>query len=157
MKVRLIHFWTKLRASFWFVPALLTLCSLVLSFVMIGVYERVKSEFISDLGWIYTNKPEGAREVLSTIAGSMITVAGVVFSITIVALSLASSQFGPRLLRSFMRDRGNQIVLGTFIATYFYCLLILRTIRSGDETVFVPHLSVLVGVLRAVLILGVLI
>ena len=157
MRTRLRNLWIKLSASFWFVPALLTLCSLVLSFVMIGVDERVEADFISDLGWIYTNKPEGAREVLSTIAGSMITVAGVVFSITIVALSLASSQFGPRLLRNFMRDRGNQIVLGTFIATYFYCLLVLRTIRSGDETQFVPHLSVLAGVVLAVLSLGVLI
>ena len=72
--------------------------------------------------WIYSGGAEGARAVLSVIASSMITVAGVVFSITIVALTLASSQFGPRLLRNFMRDTANQVVLGTFIATFLYCL-----------------------------------
>jgi uncharacterized membrane protein len=83
--------------------------------------------------------------VLSTIAGSMITIAGVVFSMTLVALSLASSQLGPRLLRNFMRDTRNQVVLGAFIATFVYCLLVLRTIRRAEEVAFVPHLSVTIG------------
>ncbi len=78
------------------------------------------------------------------MAGATITVTGVVFSITIVALSLAS-QFGPRLLYNFMRDRGNQFVFGLFIATYLYCLLVLRTIRSGEDHAFVPHASILLG------------
>jgi len=76
---------------------------------------------------------------------------------TLVALSLTSSQFGPRLLRNFMRDRTNQVVLGTFVATFLYCLLVLRTIRRADESAFVPHLSVTVGVLMAVASLAVLI
>ena len=87
----------------------------------------------------------------------MITVAGTVFSITIAALSLASSQFGPRLLRNFTRDRGNQIVLGTFIATFLYCLLVLRTVRNEDEGGFVPNLAVTGGVFLAAASLGVLI
>lgn len=107
--------------------------------------------------WSYGGGPEGARAVLSVIASSMITVAGVVFSITIVALTLASSQFGPRLLRNFMRDSANQIVLGTFISTYLYCLLVLRTIRGLDENEFVPHIAVTAGVLLGVASLGVLI
>ena len=74
-----------------------------------------------------------ARAFLTTVAGSMITVAGVAFSITMVALTLASSQFGPRLLESFMRDRGNQVVLGTFIATFLYCLLVLRVLKLGES------------------------
>ncbi len=95
--------------------------------------------------------------MLGTIAGSMITIAGVVFSMTLVALSLASSQLGPRLLRNFMRDTTTQVVLGTFVATFLYCLLVLRTIRRPEEFVFVPHLSVTLGVLFAVVSLGVLI
>ncbi len=114
-------------------------------------------DWVDKLGWIYTRGPDGARAVLSTIAGSMITVAGVVFSVTIVALSLASNQFGPRLLRNFMRDRGNQIVLGTFVATYLYCLLVMRTVQGMDGSQFVPHLSVTVAILMAVASLGVLI
>ena len=66
---------------------------------------------------------------------------------TLVALSLASSQLGPRLLRNFMRDTVNQVVLETFVATFVYCLLVLRTIRRAEEILFVPHLSVTVGVL----------
>jgi uncharacterized membrane protein len=86
----------------------------------------------------------------------MITVAGVAFSIMIVALTLASQQFGPRLLRNFMRDTGNQVVLGTFIATFTYCLIVLRTIR-GSESEFVPHVSVTLAIVFALASLGVLI
>jgi len=91
------------------------------------------------------------------VAGSIITVAGVVFSITIVALSLASSQFGPRLLRNFMCDTGNQVVLGTFIATFVYCLLVLRTVRGSDSAQFVPAIAITGGVVLAMASLGVLI
>lgn len=87
----------------------------------------------------------------------MMTVAGVVFSITIVVLSLASSQFGPRLIWNFMHDIGNQIVLGTFVSTFMYCLLLLGRIRGSGEDVFIPHLSITVGVLLAMASLGVLI
>jgi uncharacterized membrane protein len=106
--------------------------------------------------WAHKSGPEGARELLSIAAGGIITVTGVVFSITIVTLSLASQQFGPRLLYNFMRDRGNQITFGTFIGTYLYSLLIMRTIRqSGDP--YVPHLSVFFGFVLVILSLGVLI
>ena len=77
---------------------------------------------------------EGARELLSTIAGSIITITGVVFSITTVALALTSNQYGSSLLPSFMRDLGTQIVLGTFISTSIYALLILRTIRGSSSS-----------------------
>lgn len=87
----------------------------------------------------------------------MIAVAATAFSITLVALQLASSHFGPRLLRNFMRDTGNQVVLGTFIATFVYCLLVLRTVRGENDNVFVPHLSVTVGMVLAIASIGVLI
>ncbi len=109
------------------------------------------------LVWLYAGGAEGTRTLLSTIAGSMITIAGVTFSITIVALTLAASQFGPRLLANFMRDRGNQIVLGTFIATFTYCLLVLRTVRDVADNTFVPHISATFAVLLAMASMGVLI
>ena len=87
----------------------------------------------------------------------MITIAGVVFSMTLIALSLASSQLGPRLLRNFMRDAINQVVLGTFLATFLYCLLVLRTIRRAETNLFVPHLAVTPGVVFAVVSVRVLI
>jgi len=117
----------------------------------------IADDWLQRLGWSYSGGAEGASLLLGTVAGSMIAIAGTVFSMTLVALSLASSQLGPRLLRNFMRDTANQVVLGTFVATFVYCLLVLRTIRRVDEMAFVPHLSVSIGVLLAVVSIGVLI
>jgi uncharacterized membrane protein len=157
MKTRLINFFDRLQSTYWFVPTLMLVLALGLFVGMISIDRRFARESIEVLGWIYTGGPEGARTVLSTIAGSMITVAGVTFSITIVALTLASSQFGPRLLANFMRDTGNQIVLGTFISTFLYCLLVLRTVRGLENDEFVPNFSVTVGVGLALASLGVLV
>jgi len=128
-----------------------------LSFALVRIDALLGPEAVHRLGWLYESGPEGARAILSTIAGSMITVAGLTFSITMLTLQLASSQFGPRLLRSFMRDRGNQLVLGTFTSTFLYCLLVLRSVRGTEASSFVPHLSVTIGVLLAAFSLPVLI
>lgn len=145
-----------IRSSYWFIPSLMALVAILLGAVMIWVDARLDSSWIKGLSWYQQIKADGAREVLSTIAGSMVTVAGVVFSITIVALSYASSQYGPRVLTNYMSDRGNTITLGTFIATFLYCLMVLRTIRGGDDE-FVPQFAVIVALLLAVCSIGVLI
>ncbi|RYG42230.1 DUF2254 domain-containing protein, partial [bacterium] len=155
--IRFLTFWEKLRTNYWFVPGLMSICAIVLSFVLVGLDRTVRDDMVRELGWVYSGGPEGARGVLSTIAGSVIGVAGTTFSITIAVLSLATGQFGPRLLRGFMRDRGNQVVLGTFTSTFLYCLLVLRTVRGTDETTYVPHLSVTFAVLLAILNMAVLI
>jgi uncharacterized membrane protein len=155
--IRLRALWESVRTTYWAVPSLMAVTAGGLSVAMIRVDEMLTPKFIGTLSWVYTGGPEGARAVLSTIAGSMITVAGVTFSITIVALTLASQQFGPRLLRNFLRDLGNQIVLGTFVSTFLYCLLVLRTVRGTDDARFVPHVAVTLGVVLAMLSLGVLI
>jgi uncharacterized membrane protein len=154
---RLLSLWERVRSSYWFVPSLMLLASIGLAFLMLVIDDHVDSERLRETAWFHRHETSGARELLSTIAGSMITVAGVTFSITIVALTLASSQYGPRLMRSFMRDPGNQIVLGTFIATFMYCLLVLRTIRDAEDDRFIPYLAITVAILLAVLSLGVLI
>lgn len=161
MNTRAANLWERLRASFWFVPTLMAGGAIVLSFATLLIDEAIAYAEIADVWWIYTGGAEGARALLSTVAGSVITVAGVTFSITVAVLTLASSQFGPRLLRSFMRDPGNQLVLGTFIATFLYCLLVLRTIRQRlpefNRDLLVPHVSVSVAVVLAIASLGVLI
>lgn len=154
--------WEAVRASYWFLPSLMTITAAGLSVVLIGLDVRLGAEWIRDVPFLYGNRPEGARAVLSTIAGSMIGVAGVTFSITIASVVYASGQYGPRLLTNFMDDRGNQITLGTFIATFLYCLLVLRTIRTAGEGEgaigeFVPHVAILVGLALAVASVGVLI
>ncbi|WP_447968132.1 DUF2254 domain-containing protein [Nitrospira sp. M1] len=158
MKTWIFNHWSHLRSSFWFVPAALSVLGIGLSLAMIRLDEQVPNAFIERLPWLWVRGPDGALALLSTIAGSMVTIAGVVFSITIVALTLASSQFGPRLLRNFMRDPGNQISLGTFISTFLYCLFIIRAVKGGEtEDAFVPFLSITVALFLAVANLGVLI
>lgn len=143
-----------LTSTLWFVPGSITVGAGVMAFWAIWL-DRVL--FLEDApSFLYSGGPEGARAVLSTTAGSMITVAGVAFSMTMVAFSFASSQLGPRLIGNFMRDRGNQVVLGTFIGTFVYCILVLRTV-SEKPARFVPHIGVSVGLVLAVLSLGVLI
>ena len=154
---RLRASWEYLRGTYWAVPSAMSVAAVLLSAGMIQLDQAATPTLLNRLSWVYTGGPEGARAVLSTIAASMITVAGVTFSITIVALTLASQQFGPRLLRNFLRDFGNQVVLGTFVSTFLYCLLVLRTVRGSDAEEFVPHLAVTVGVILAMLSLGVLI
>lgn len=157
MKIRLLELWDRLRSSLWFLPALMTLSAAAFAQATVALDSRFDGTLPDYLSWVYAGGAEGASAVLSTIAGSMITIAGVVFSLTLVALSLASSQFGPRLLRNFMRDRTNQATIGTFIATFLYCLLVLRTIRHLEGDTFVPQISVTFGVVFAVVSLGVLI
>jgi uncharacterized membrane protein len=127
------------------------------SLVTIRLDRWITDQAVQELGWLYAFGPEGARAVLAAIASSMITVAGLTFSITMLTLQMASSQYGHRILRNFMRDRGNQLVLGTFITTFLYCLLILRTVNGTGASSFVPHLSVATGVLLAIVSLAVLI
>jgi uncharacterized membrane protein len=157
MRIKIRNFWYHLRASFWFLPALMAGAAILLSSVTIAIDKVFLYREGARYWWIYSGGPDGARTVLSVIAGSMITVAGVVFSITIVVLSLASSQFGPRLIRNFMNVRANQMVLGTFVATFIYGVLVLRTVDAVMETRFVPGLSVTIAVVMSLLSLGVLI
>ncbi len=158
MRVWFENKWEDLRTSFWFIPTVMVLGSILLSFATIQLDKATPAKnWVATFGWTFTRGPEGSRAVLSTVAGSMMTIASVTFSITVVALQLASSQFGPRLLRNFMRDKGHQVSIGTFIATFTYCLLVLRTVNGTENETFVPHISVTVGLLLAMLSLGVFI
>lgn len=147
--------WDAARSSYWFVPSLGTVLAVLLWYAA----DRADRAFDAEAaGWIYGGSAGGARELMAAIAASTITVAGVVFSVTIVTLSLASQQFGPRVLRTFMRDTGNQIVLAVFIGTFLYSLLVLRRIRGDDGgTAFVPGISVTLGVVLAMLSVAVLV
>lgn len=154
---KLSKLWDSLHSSFWFIPTLMVVLAIGLSFVTIAIDQAYETDVISKLGWAYSLGPSGSRAILSAIAGSMVSVATTAFSITIVALQLASSQFGPRLLRNFMQDTGNQIVLGTFISTFVYSLMVLRTVNGVEENEFVPHISVTCGIGLAIASIGVLI
>lgn len=159
MRALLLLNLSSLRAKYWLIPSVMTFGAMLLGVVTVTIDRRLGVEWIAYLPWLYENEPTGARSLLSTIAGSMITVAGVTFSITIAAIATTASTFGPRLISNFMQDRGNQITLGTFIATFMFCILVLRTVRTGEDAqaVFVPHLAVVIALLFTLASLGVLI
>ena len=154
--------WLRLRESFWFIPAMLCTAAVVLAEGLINLDQQLAQSELGALDFLITRVGEsGSRDLLGAIAGSMLTVASTTFSITIAVLALSSSTYGPRLVRNFMADRGNQFVLGIFVATFLYSLLVLRSIRVIGETAtddyFVPHLAVNVAVLLALLSIGVLV
>jgi uncharacterized membrane protein len=155
MKSRGTRIWDELNSSFWFVPALMVAIAILFSFLTLALDIILKDAVTEAFG--YSRGPEGARSLLSVVASSAITVAGLTFSITIATLTMATSQFGSRLLRNFMRDSGNRLVLGTFVATFIYCLLILRTVNGTGGSEFVPHISVTFSLMLAVASIGVLI
>ena len=129
------------RATLWFLPALAVLMALALGSLLTRL-EVDDASSLRDL--VFRGDVGEARELLTVIAGTMITVTGLVFVLTVVALQIASTQFSPRLLRTFMRDRGTQVVLSTFVATFAYSLAGLhnvgRVTSSGE--LFLPRLAV---------------
>jgi uncharacterized membrane protein len=133
-----------LRTSLWFVPAVEVLAAIAL-FIGTTIVDRAayRGEFGLP-GWVISGSADAARQILTTIAAAIITVVGVVFSIILVTLTLASTQFGPRMLRNFIRDRGTQLTLGTFVGTFVYSVLVLVSIGTGSRGDFVPHIGVTV-------------
>jgi uncharacterized membrane protein len=154
---KLKHIWSNLSASFWFLPSLIVAFSTVLAVGLIEVDSSGSRDWMADWPRLFGTGAGGARGMLATIAGSMMTVVGVTFSMTLVTLALVSSQYTSRILRNFMSDRATQGVLGIFAGIFTYCLIVLRTIRGGDEGVFVPSLSVTFSVVLAIGGIGTLI
>jgi uncharacterized membrane protein len=144
------------RTSYWFVPSLMVLGGIILAIAAFPLDNLLLGQASGVVPWLGSMGSDAAREILTTVASTMVTVAGVVFSVTIVALQLASSQFGPRLLRNFMTDRGNQVVFGTFTSSFVYCLVILAAVR-GDPEGFIPVIGVWIGLLLGLAGIGVLI
>ena len=150
---KLIH---DLRSTFWLVPALLVALCVLAAFSAVGAEG---AEWIPKplLAILYQGGESGARTLLGAIATSTIGVTGTLFSITIAALTLASSQMGPRLLDNFTRDRGNQVVLGVFLGAFAYCLVVLRQVRGGEDDLFVPRLALAGAMLLAALCVALLV
>ncbi|HEY5476502.1 MAG TPA: DUF2254 domain-containing protein [Tepidiformaceae bacterium] len=134
-----------MRTTLWVVPAGLVTVAIGL-FAVTYLLDRAAFEGKLQIpGWMDSGSADAARQVLIAIAVAVITIAGVVFSVVIVALTLASQQFGPRMLRSFIRDFGTQFTLAMFMATFVYCVLALGSISSDGFGQFVPHISITVA------------
>ena len=146
-----------LRTSLWFVPALEVVAAIVLFAGTLAVDRAAYHGDFTLPGWVISGSADAARQILTTIAAAIITVVGVVFSIILVTLTLASTQFGPRMLRNFIRDRGTQWTLGTFVATFVYAMLDLVAIGPGRYGDFVPHISITVVLALTMIDVGILI
>jgi uncharacterized membrane protein len=138
---KLIQFWDNLRSGFWFLPFLIVLSSIVYAVVLIQIDYAGGDRWLAQWPRVFGVGAEGARDMLSTLASSMMSVMGITFSMTLLALALASSQYTSRILRNFMRSRVTQVTLGTFAGIFVYCLIVMHTIRTGDAP-FVPSLAV---------------
>ncbi len=149
--------WNDVRDGFWFLPFVLVAAHVGVAIGVTSTDLAINKPWMDQWPNLFGAGADGARGMLSTIAGSMMTVVGVTLSMTLVTLALASSQYSSRILRNFIRDRVTQFVLGLFAGTYCYCLIVLRTIRGGDEGGFVPGLAVLFGVILAIFGISVLI
>ncbi len=153
--LRLAALRDRLGGSLWPWPTVSIVVAVVAGELLSGVAPAETAGTFARFG----GTPEGARAILSTVAGSTITVTGVTFSLTVVALQMASTQFTPRLLGTFLSDRGNQAVLSAFLATFAYTLVVLRRIRIGTDAAegYVPDLAVGIGLLLTFFSVGMLV
>ena len=146
-----------LRHSLWWVPAL----EVGTAFLVFGLgYLVDRSAYDGDIklpSWVISGTADASRQILAALAAAIITVIGVVFSVILVALTLAANQLGPRMLRNFMRDRGTQWTLGTFVGTFTLAVLVLISIGPGKHGDFVPHASITVVLFLSLLDVAVLI
>jgi uncharacterized membrane protein len=149
--------WESLRTTFWLVPTVLVVVASLLFLATFEIDWAAYHKHLTLPFWVETGSPSAGLEVLIAIAAAIITVVGVVFSITIVALTLASQQFGPRMMRNFVRDPGNQVTLGVFVGTFTYAMCTLGATMSTSGGTFVPHLSITLSEALMMVDLGVLI
>ncbi|SDZ90717.1 DUF2254 domain-containing protein [Microbulbifer marinus] len=151
MKQYFLHLSEKLRSSFWSVPLTMILSAFALAYILRVIDASIDPASLTGFDWLRVRDADSARSLLSVIAGSTITVAGTVFSITVVALTLASNQFGPRLVRNFIRDRGTQVSLGIFLSTFVYAVLTMRSISTLGENSSNYDLAVQAALLLALI------
>lgn len=156
---------TLLRSALWPIPCLGVIIAVALGVLLPEVDAWWSRSGNDPLAWVFGGGPSAARDVLAAIAGSLISVTGLTFSLTVVALQLSSSQYSPRLLQTFVTDRVVQVTLAQLVLTFVYALTVLRTVRDADATdnaiAFVPRLSItvaylltIVSVMSLVLFLG---
>ncbi|MEO6398201.1 MAG: DUF2254 domain-containing protein [Tepidiformaceae bacterium] len=153
MNLRLTRLHEYLRSSLWLIPSGCLLIAFLLAEVALRIDENLDQH---DTNWfLFGGGADSARAVVGTIATSMLTFTGLVFSVTMLVLQLASNQLSPRVMRTFLRDRASQMVLGVFVGTLLYAMLILRRITSQtDGTPFIPALSIWLAMVFVLLSIG---
>ncbi|HVL59360.1 MAG TPA: DUF2254 domain-containing protein [Burkholderiaceae bacterium] len=156
MKERLRQWWEQTRASLWFLPTLMMVAAAVLA--LFGVPLELRADWAAGeaQGWLHRGSGRSASDLISSLLTSMITMTAVVISITMVVLTLAQTQLGPRLIRNFLGDLKTQAMLGVFMATIVHLLLVLPQIDDQMTAEQVPHVSVTLGIAGTLLSVGML-
>jgi uncharacterized membrane protein len=159
VRSRFLKSWFAIRSSYWFVPILMALIAIPLAFGlayldMVWAIQEFVESLVGPLRWLLGTTPASVRSLLETIAGGMISIATVSYSMTLIVLTLASSQYGPRILSIFVEDRANQVVLGTLVSLTVYCFVLLSFVGEPDTGQTVPQLSVVVAFVWALANLG---
>ena len=141
--------WDRLQTTIWFIPAVLALAGLVVAMLLVNLDLRIDT---SDWAWLKVFKigTAGVRQVLAVTTGATMTITGVVFSISVVTLTLAANQFGAKLLRNYLSDSRNKAVLGLFVGSFVYGLIVLASIDS-DSGEHVPTLAFMVSLILTLL------
>ena len=154
MRTRIRNVWYSLSSSYWFIPLIMSLAAIGFSYGLYAIDRYLIGKRVSSW-WLYSGNIEGARTILTAIASSMMTIASIVFSISILMLSTTITQYGSLLVRNFMHDKTSQFVFGMFIGTFIYCLVLLNTYEGtwGHP----PSLSVSVGILLGIFSVGFLV
>ncbi len=141
-----------MRTSLWFLPLVFVLAAIAGAEAMLYVDEFVYETPDQNLPhWLFTGGATAAFNILSIVANSMATVVSLVISMTMVTFTLASSQYGPRLLRNFIGDQRNQSMLGLFVGTYVFSMMILRQVKDLEDTTFIPALSITLATFLSIL------
>ena len=153
MPTWILFWWDRWRSGLWFIPSLMLTAAIVGAFAMLTLDAFVELQNVPWLKWLQTT-PSAARTILGTLTGALVTVAGLTFSLVMLVLSQTSSQYGPRLLRTFMNHPMTQSTLGFLLGTSLYCLIVMRAIReqgekgTGGDPLWqsnVPDISVMLG------------
>jgi uncharacterized membrane protein len=145
VRARLRTLWDAARTSLWLIPSLMIVVGFALAVTMLNIDVRWARGDRTEFWWVNHGDGEDARNLLSTLLGATITMASMAFSVTVVALTLAASSYGSRLIRIFQADLRTQVTLGAFALTIVYCLIVLRSIHGRASVADVPHASVTLG------------
>jgi len=150
VRQRFLNFLETIRSNYWFVPGMVLVAMVIAAEGLIRI-DRLLIDSAKDLpDWVPQLRPGVAEQMLLTIANASVALASLVFSITLIVLTLTAGNYGPRLIRRFLSDTPTQVVLGLYTGTLVYCLLVLRsTAAVGDER-FIPHLAVLGAMVLAI-------
>lgn len=144
---------TRMQASLWLIPAAMCAAMLGLAYAMVFSPLEFPGLSADKYWWLFSGDAATARDLVSAILSGTITMTSLVVSITMVVLSLASGQLGPRLIDNFLRDRQIQAVLGLFTGTVFYCLFVLRSINEELGADYVPQIAITTATVLAMLCL----